>query len=297
LIAPGFLVTAAAGLLTCWADRKISARLQWRQGPPWYQPLADILKLLGKEVILPEGAAKTVFLGAPLVGLAAVTLVSTMLWLPPLGFIGDLIVVLYLLTIPSTALIIGGSASRNPLAAIGASREMKLILAYELPFLLVVLTVADKAGSLLLGQIVAYQTANGLLLFKPSGLLAGLAALLVVQAKLALAPFDIPEAEQELMGGPLLEYSGAPLAVFKLTRAMLFYILPVFLIILFLGGVDLSSLAGAGWFLVKYLVIVILITLIKNTNPRLRIDHAVRLFWGPVTIMAAAGFVLALLGF
>jgi NADH-quinone oxidoreductase subunit H len=220
-----------------------------------------------------------------------------MLWLPPLGFIGDLIVVLYLLTIPSTALIIGGSASRNPLAAIGASREMKLILAYELPFLLVVLTVADKAGSLLLGQIVAYQTANGLLLFKPSGLLAGLAALLVVQAKLALAPFDIPEAEQELMGGPLLEYSGAPLAVFKLTRAMLFYILPVFLIILFLGGVDLSSLAGAGWFLVKYLVIVILITLIKNTNPRLRIDHAVRLFWGPVTIMAAAGFVLALLGF
>ncbi len=290
LIVPGFLLTAAVGLLTCWLDRKITARLQWRQGPPWYQPLVDIIKLLGKETIIPEGVSRIIFLGAPLVGLAAVTLVSTMLWQN--GFVGDLIVVIYLLTIPSIALIIGGSASRNPLSAIGASREMKMILAYELPFILAIFTVVAKTGSLLLGNIVSYQAVNGMLLLRPSGLLAFLAVFLVVQAKLSLAPFDIPEAEQEIMAGPYLEYSGPPLAVFKLTRAMLFFVLPVFLITLFLGGLS----GGWLWFLVKYLVLVLLIVVVRNTNPRLRIDHAVRFFWGPVAVIAVAGFVLAMAG-
>ena len=122
LIFPGFLFCAVAGLLATWVDRKVTARLQYRVGPPWFQPFADIAKLLGKETIVPEGSAKYTFLGAPLVGLAGVTLVGTLLWLVGLNlgrtFVGDLIVVMYLLTLPSLAIIIGGSASRNPLAAI-----------------------------------------------------------------------------------------------------------------------------------------------------------------------------------
>lgn len=298
LIIPGFLFTALIGLVTTWIDRKVSARVQWRQGPPWFQPFADVLKLLGKETIIPEDGSKITFLSAPLIGLAAATLVSTMLWLlnadPKATFVGDLIVIIYLLTLPSLALIIGGSASRNPLSALGASREMKLILAYELPFILAAFTVVAKTGSILIGNIATYQASHGLIAFSFSGAIAFMVTLLAVQAKLGYAPFHIAEAEQEIMGGALLEYSGPPLLAFKLANAMLFFTLPVFMITLFLGGIDLSSWLGILWFVIKYVSIVTLIILIKNTNPRIRIDQAVRFFWGPVTVAAAIGFILAL---
>lgn len=300
LIIPGFLFTAVVGLFSTWIDRKVTARVQWRKGPPWYQPFADVLKLLGKETIVPEGGSIITFLFAPLFGLAAATLVSYMLWLfnldPKGSFVGDLIVVLYLLTVPSLALIMGGSASRNPLSALGASREMKLILAYELPFILSAFTVVAKAGSIIMGNLIGYQALHGMMVLNFSGAIAFLVSLLVTQAKLGYIPFDIPEAEQEIMGGPLLEYSGAPLGVFKITKAMLFFILPVFLITLYLGGIDPTSWTGILWFILKYVIILTLIILIKNTNPRIRIDQAVRFFWGPVTILAAIGFVLALMG-
>ena len=300
LLIPGFLFTAAVGLLSTWIDRKVTARVQWRKGPPWFQPLADVLKLLGKETIIPEGGSRFTFLSAPLIGLAAVTLVSTMLWFyaadPEAGFVGDLIVILYLLTVPSLALIIGGFASRNPLSAIGSSREMKLILAYELPFILAVFTVVAKAGSIIMGNIIGIQSAQGMMLLSFSGAIAFLVSLLVVQAKLGYLPFDMAEAEQEIMGGPLLEYSGPPLAAFRLTKAMLLFTLPVFLITLYLGGIDVYSGLGILWFIVKYVIILTLIILVKNTNPRIRIDQAVRFFWGPVTVLAAVGFILAFLG-
>ena len=299
LLVPGFLFTALVGLVSTWVDRKVSARVQWRVGPPWFQPFADIAKLMGKETIVPQGASILTFLSAPLVGLAAVTLVSTMLWRanldPSASFIGDLIVIIYLLTLPSLALIIGGSSSRNPLAALGASREMKLILAYELPFILAVFTVVAKAGSIILGDIINFQVGQGMLIGSFSGALAALVSLLVVQAKLGYLPFDMAEAEQEIMGGPILEYSGPALGVFKLTKAMLFFTLPVFMVTLFLGGIDLSWI-GILWFTLKYFIILTVIILIKNTNPRLRIDQALRFFWGPVTVLAVAGFVLALFG-
>ena len=300
LVVPGFIFTAAIGLFSNWIDRKVTARLQYRVGPPWYQPLADVLKLMGKQIFVPAGGSKMVFLSAPLFGLAAATLVSTTLWLINIdrasGFIGDLIVVIYLLLIPSLALIIGGSASRSPIAALGSSREIKLILAYELPFILAVLTVVAKSGSLLLGNIISYQSTHGIMIASYSGLVAFIVTLLVIQAKLGFVPFDIAEAEQEIMAGPLLEYSGAPLAVFKITKAMLFFILPVFMITLFLGGIDIASAAGIMWFIVKYVILLVLVILIKNTNPRLRIDQAVRFFWGPVTALALIGFVLAMIG-
>ncbi|MFC1570100.1 NADH-quinone oxidoreductase subunit H, partial [bacterium] len=136
----GFIGTPLAGMLVSWVDRKVTARVQWRVGPPLLQPFWDFVKLLGKETIIPKGSAKTVFLLAPLLGLSAVALVSTILWRsildPQTGFAGDLIVVLYFLMVPSLAVILGGFASRNPIASLGASREMKLMLGYELPFIL-----------------------------------------------------------------------------------------------------------------------------------------------------------------
>lgn len=295
LIFPGFLFAASVGLIACWLDRKVTARLQWRVGPPWHQNFLDIIKLLGKETILPKGANLT-FLLSPSLGVLSAVLVATILGvsirLPLESFVGDLIVVLYLLMIPAIALIIGASSSRNPLASVGASREMKLVLGYELPFLLIVITAIIKAGGAIkLGSIIASQMASGSYIASYSGVVSFIVAIFCMQAKLGLVPFEISEAEQEIMGGVLIEYSGLPLAIFKLTKALMLYIMPLFLIVLFLGK-DLSPL----FLVAKYIGILVIIILIKNTNPRLRIDQALRFFWGPVTILALIAVALALLG-
>ncbi|MDD5558001.1 MAG: NADH-quinone oxidoreductase subunit H, partial [bacterium] len=150
LVFPGFAFTAAVGMLASWLDRKVTARVQWRVGPPWYQSAADLLKLLGKETLIPRGAPRVAFVLAPVIGLAGVTLTAGILGAvsldPGRGFVGDVIVVIYLLMFPSLALLIGGGASRNPLASIGVSREMKLMIAYEIPFILAVFTAVMKAG-------------------------------------------------------------------------------------------------------------------------------------------------------
>lgn len=296
----GFLLTAVIGLLASWIDRKVTARVQYRIGPPILQPLIDITKLLGKETCIPRGASKTTFLMAPVVGLTSVILVSSLLWVNNINsnnsFLGDLIVVLYLLTIPSISIMIGGFASRNPLASLGASREMKLILSYELPFVLAVLVPVIKSNfSLRLGEILGFQAQNGVIVGNLSGFLALVVALLCMQAKLALVPFDIPEAETEITSGPLIEYSGSGLAIYRLMKNMLLFVLPFFLIILFMGGLRFDGLHLLSGVL-KYVGLIVLITVIRNTNPRVRIDQAVRFFWGPMTTIAIIAVIFALLG-
>ncbi len=296
----GFFLTAAVGLFASWIDRKVTARVQYRVGPPVLQPLIDIIKLLGKETLVPAGASKTTFLLAPVLGLGSVILVSTLLWVNDInvgqGFMGDIIVALYLLTIPSISIIIGGFASANPLASLGASREMKLILGYELPFVLAMLVPVIKAGySIRIGDILLFQARSGVIAGNPSGILALVVALMCVQAKLALVPFDIPEAETEISGGALIEYSGAGLAVYRLMKNMLLFTLPFFLIILFMGGLRFDGI-HLLYGVLKYVGLVALITVIRNTNPRVRIDQAVKFFWGPMTVIAAIAVVLAFKG-
>jgi NADH-quinone oxidoreductase subunit H len=295
LIFPGFLFSAVVGLLAGWIDRKVTARIQWRIGPPWYQNFVDFIKLLGKETILPKGS-KITFLFAPFVGLISVALVATIIGKiiinPAESFLADLIVVLYLLIIPAIAIIMGASASSNPLASIGVSREMKLVLAYELPFVLAAVTVIIKAGNTIrLGEILNYQANSGPILGSASGLIAFVVAILCMQAKLGFVPFDISEAEQEIMAGVFIEYSGFLLAIFKLMKSMLLYVMPLFLISLFwAANTGIDSLIG------KYILLLVIIILLKNTSPRVRIDQALRFFWGPITALAIIAVVLALLG-
>jgi len=294
----GFIFTAIIGLLISWLDRKVTARLQYRVGPPLLQPFIDIVKLLGKELLIPRGVSKNVFLLAPIVGIIGAMVVSSLLFAvniyPHKTFFGDLIVVLYFLTLPSLSVILGGFASNNPLASIGASREMKLMLAYELPFVLAVVAIVVKSGlAIKLGDIISYQSQNGMFIASGSGVISFMVILLCVQAKLGLVPFDVAEAETELAAGALIEYSGPALAIFKLTKAMLFFVLPLFMTILFFGGFSSAHLLKS---LFGFIVVIVLIVVIKNTNPRLRIDQALRFFWGPVTVLATIAVILALLG-
>jgi NADH-quinone oxidoreductase subunit H len=269
----------------------------------------DIAKLLGKETLISERARGRGFLMAPLVGFAAAAVAAAILWFanvrPAHRFVGDLIVLIYILTIPAIAGIYGALASGSPHAAVGASREMKLLLAYELPLVMSALVPVvqvsqnpDFGATFSLGTIVQFQQQAGWVLSSLSGLLAAGVALVCLQAKLTLVPFDVPEAETELMGGSVLEYSGPPLAVIRLTRVLLLAVAPVYFATLFLGGL---ADAGSGWgwlaFAGKYVVVLVLIVLIRNTNPRLRIDQTVRLFWYGLAPAAALAMVLAALGY
>jgi len=297
LIIPGFLYAAIIGLLATWYDRKLTARIQWRQGPPLYQPFADILKLLGKETIVPQGPSRIIFISAPILSLVAVTVVSAMLWLTNIiryfSFNGDIILIALLLMVPSLALIIGGSLSKNPLSEAGVSREKRLLLAYEIPFVIAISIAAMRSGSLAIAGIIGYQSVHGTIISSLSGAIAFLISIFVVQAQLGFVPFDMTEAEQEIEGGPMLEYSGRLLAVFKLTKAMLLFVLPMLLITLYLGGLDMYSWTNILWFIIKFIIILILLILIKNTNPRVRIDQAVRFFYRPMTVLAVIGLILA----
>jgi NADH-quinone oxidoreductase subunit H len=295
VIFPGFIFTAVVGLFLTWIDRKVTARIHWRVGPPWFQPYADFLKLLLKETIIPEGSSKTLFLLGPLLGLIGMSIFAVMLFNmnfnPSGSFVGDLIVIIYLLALPPIGIIIGGSASKNPLASVGASREMTQYFAYELPFLIALVSIIIKAGgSVKFGEIILVQQASGPFLYSISGVIAGVVIFLCIQAKLSFVPFDIPEAEQEIMAGPYIEYSGVTLAIYKMTRAMMLLLLPLFLISVLWGGF------ANWWAILKLLLIVVLIILVKNTNPRLRIDQALKFFWIGIGALSIIGLVLAFYG-
>lgn len=292
LIFPGFLFTVVLGLVASWIVRKVSALVQWRVGPPIYQPFVDVVKLMGKEILVPEAGHRNVFMAAPIIGMAGVLLLSTMLWrialVPTTPFVGDIIVAIYLMVLPSLALILGSSASASPHASLGASREMKLVMGYELPLILAFVVVIIKTG----GQLNLAVIAEHAPVASVSGFLAFVVSLLCVQAKLGYVPFDMAEAETELGGGVLMEYSGALLAVWKIMQAMMLIALPLFLVMVFLGGFSGGVLAGAG----KMVLVLVLIILIKNTNPRVRIDQAMKFFWVYCGLLLVGAVVLATIG-
>ncbi len=295
-----FAALSVLGFLAVWVDRKVTARLQFRVGPPWYQNFADFVKLTGKEILIPEKASVFIFVFAPVIAVLAATAAGTVVLLAfakGAGFPGDAILLLYLLTVPSLAIILGGSSSGNVLASVGISREIKLLLGYELPFACALIIPALASGmTTSLADIVRFQNANGMTIGSFAGITGFVIALFALQGKIGLVPFDLAEAEAELAGGALIEYSGILLGLFKLAKAILLIVGPLFLIGLYFGGINFSSLAGIAAGILKYVLILVLFVLIKNTNPRLRIDQALRFFWGWMTLFGVTGILLAIMG-
>jgi NADH-quinone oxidoreductase subunit H len=301
LIWPGLLFVAVTGGFLSWFDRKVTAMVQFRKGPPLLQPFFDFLKLLlVKETILPARGSRITFLLAPVFALCAAILSGLLVLYPMLGirtgFSGDLIVLFYLLSIPSLAYMIGGLASGNPLASVGASREMKLIMSYELTFLLVIAGIVLKSGMhIRLFDVLQVQGIEGAFIGSISGILLFIAAVFCLQAKLGLVPFDMAEAETEITHGPFIEYSGLPYAMIKLTKYIMLFILPAFLVALFMGGFKWQGI-HILWSVLKILGVVLLLTLIRNTNPRVKIKQAMRFFFIWMNLLAVVAIVLILFG-
>ena len=301
VIFPGLIFSAAIGGFLSWFDRKITARVQFRQGPPILQPFYDFIKLLYKETILPKKGIGTVFLVSPVIALFGATMAAVFILIPlfniETGFQGDLIVIFYLLTIPMLFFIFGALSSGNPLAAVGASREIKLILSYELTFILLLAVVMYKSGmSLNLHNIIEIQTAHGAFIGSASGIILFIVAIFCVQAKLGLVPFDMSEAETEITHGLFIEYSGPAYGIIKLTKYVLWFILPAFMTALFMGGLNLTGIHILGSVL-KILSVVLLVTLVRNTNPRLKIHQAMKFFLIWMNLLVIVAFILAVFGY
>lgn len=266
------------------------------------QPFYDFFKLLlVKETILPKNGSKGVFLTAPIFAVFGASIAGVYILLPILGietgFRGDIIVIFYLLTIPSLTYIIGALASGNPLAAVGGSREMKLILSYELTFLLVLAGIILKSDmSISFNRIIEFQNLNGVFAGSISGILLFIVTIFCIQAKLGLVPFDMPEAETELADGIMIEYSGTPYAIIKLAKYIMFFILPAFLIGLLWGGLNFEGI-NILWSVLKILFVVLLLTLIRNTNPRVKIKQAMRFFLVWMNLLAIIAIVLSYFGY
>jgi NADH-quinone oxidoreductase subunit H len=237
---------------------------------------------------------------APVFAVFGATMAGVFILLPLMGiatgFKGDIFVIFYLLTIPSLSYIIGAIASGNPLAAVGSSREMKLIIGYELTFLLVIAGIILKADQQIdMYGIINAQKAGTPFIGSISGILLFIAAIFCVQAKLAFVPFDMPEAETEISEGIFIEYSGSAYALIKLSKFMMLFILPAFLIAIFMNGFSWDGI-NILWSILKVLGVVLIITLIRNTNPRVKIKQAMKFFFIWMNLFAAIGIILAYLG-
>lgn len=280
LALPGALI--AGGLVMEFVDRKLHARLQHREGPPWYQPLADSVKLLTKEELVPEDADPLVFKLVPVFALAAA--ITTYFYVPLWGtqalfsFEGDAVVVLYLLTIPTLCFFLGGWFSSSIFAAIGSVRLLTQLFAYEVPLLMAVLGPAVLAGTWSLSGMAAFHVEHPVLaLVNLPGLAIALVALL---GKLEKAPFDIPEAETELAGGTFTEYSGKLLALFRMTINVEAVVGASLLAAVFLPwGMDLHPVAVCVLLVAKVLFVVFLLALARTIFARMRIEQMVLFCW------------------
>jgi formate hydrogenlyase subunit 4 len=268
--------------------RKITARVQSRQGPPVVQPYYDLLKLLGKERM--SSARNWAFRLAPLGAFASILTATALVplggKLNAFGARVDAMTVVYLLTLGGVSILLGALAGRNTFGMIGASREMVTMIMVEPVLAMTLIMGAVRMKSLGLGSAMSGAFGSGAWI-SPAVMLV--VYLLALQAFVAKQPFDISEAEIEILEGPCIEYSGPDYALFRYAMMMkqMFYawlFVSVFVPALRAGYVPAVAVQLAGT-----LVVFVLIALVGSTNPRLRIDQAVKYY--AVLILAALGAI------
>jgi len=293
------LAAIVLGLIYKGIDRRIAARLQARVGPPLLQPFYDVRKLMVKETVLPESAVGWVYSGAPIVALAASIVLLLYIPFGPipalLGGFGDLVLVVYLMMLPSLAMVAGGMASGSPFASLGAQREMVMMLSYEVPLATIAVAFAWRLGTFSLGAIAASPIwlSVGLLGAVGLGLLA-LVTMFVIPAELSKTPFDAPEAETELAGGLLVEYSGKNLGLFYLADAVKSLAVGALAVAMFFPfPLGVGFWGELAWFLFKvFAVLVVSVSVMRVALARLQIDKAMRYYWGPMAAVGIGGLLL-----
>lgn len=281
LIFPGLLYQVAAALFLSWLDRKLVARGQERVGPPWYQPWADLIKLFGKEDIVIRGSSATVGALLPVLSVACVLAAGMCI---PIGnytassFEGDMIVVLFLLSVPSLTYFLAGWVTPSVYGVIGGNRSLLQYFSYEVPLLLGLAATAVYGQSWNLMSLMDAQRGYHWHVFvMPIGFAIALVGMI---GKLKRAPFDIPHAKSEVGAGPLTEYSGRKLALWKLTVSLQTLTGINLLVTTYLGGADrMWGYWGFGVYTIKTLLLLTGFAVVQVLYARLRIDQMADFGW------------------
>jgi NADH-quinone oxidoreductase subunit H len=290
LLFPGGLFVMASGLLYEWVDRKLLARFQNRIGPRWFQPLADVVKLLSKEEVLPEGVNSFLFYMLPVFALTGA--LTAALYVPMAGFApaysfnGDLVVTIYMLSLMTLCLGLAGANTINRFSLVGATRTLTQLFSYEAPFLLALLGPALAAGTWQISVVndFAQQAPVWMMISQPIGFLVAMVGLM---GKLELPPFDSPEAETEIVAGALTEYSGRGFALFRIGKDVELVIGLTLVAAFYLGG-----LHNPIDFLLKTLGLLLVLAFFQSLFARLRIDQVVGLWWRIGALLALLNVLL-----
>jgi NADH-quinone oxidoreductase subunit H len=278
----GFLLL---GTLYTWGERRLLGRFQSRVGPnrvgPFgiLQAIADAVKLLFKEDIIPRRADRLLFNAAPIVILAPSLMALAVVPFGAGSYVADLnIGLLYVVAmsgIASLAVLMAGYASDNKLALFGAMRAVAMLLSYEIPLVMSLLGITVLAGSMSLVDIVGAQDIP-FLLVSPLG---ALIFLIAMSAELNRSPFDVTEAESELVAGYITEYSGMKFGIFYLAEFSNVVLAGALFAILFLDGWNGYFLPSHIWFLFKVIGFLLVATWVRATLPRMRIDQILAFAW------------------
>jgi formate hydrogenlyase subunit 4 len=307
-------IASLFGMVYRGVDRKLVAHMQGRVGPPIVQPFRDVQKLLMKESIVPEGAVSWLFNAAPFITL--VTSALLLLYIPMfglqalLGGFGDALLVVYLLILPSLALAVGGFASSSPFATVGAQREMVILMSYEFPLAVAIVTLGWRVGQATMANPFMFATISQYPIWSlvgPLGVIGSLillfTLLVATSGKGAKVPFDVAEAETEIASGILVEYSGRNLCLFYVADIIKAFAMSALVVALFIPY-NLSPLVGIGtpvlagvvdglFFLVKvFAVMFISISLIRAAMARFKISQASWIYIIGLTLISLVGLIL-----
>ncbi len=302
-----FALLALIALFLVWWERKISAHIQQRFGPMrtgwhgWYQTIMDAIKLLQKEDVLVDTRDRTVFFWAPVICFVAAFAAYVVI---PFGdglIVADLnIGILYIIAVTTftiISLLMAGWGSNNKYALLGGIRSAAQVVSYEVPMILSILVVVLFSGSLSMGDIVVSQQGhvifNWFIFRLPFGPLAFITYLITATAESNRTPFDIPEAEQELVAGYNVEYSGMKFAMFFLAEFVNMFTVSAIATTLFLGGWNGPFLPSWIWFLLKTLFVVFILMIFRWTFPRLRVDQLMEFAWKFLVPLAFVNLILA----
>lgn len=304
-----FGLLALVALFLVWWERKISAHIQQRFGPMrtgwhgWYQTIMDAVKLLQKEDVLVDSRDKIVFFWAPVICFVAAFAAYVVI---PFGdglIVADLnIGILYIIAVTTftiISLLMAGWGSNNKYALLGGIRSAAQVVSYEVPMILSILVVVLFSGSLSMVKIVESQAGgfggftNWFFLRAPFGPIAFITYLITATAESNRTPFDIPEAEQELVAGYNVEYSGMKFAMFFLAEFVNMFTVSAIATTLFLGGWNGPFMPSWIWFLLKTLGVVFILMVFRWTFPRLRVDQLMEFAWKFLVPVTFANLIIA----
>ncbi|PTM56745.1 NADH-quinone oxidoreductase subunit NuoH [Desmospora activa] len=306
VLGPALLMAVVLGFVTyaILFERKVLGWMQGRIGPnrvgPWgiLQTVADILKLLLKEDIIPERADRTLFRIAPVIAFVPSFVVLAVIPFTDRWLFADigvgLLYYLALSSITTIGMLAGGWASNNKYALLGSMRSAAQMISYEIPLVMSVVGVIMAAGTLNLVEIVQAQEQVWFILPQILGFAVFFVASL---AELNRTPFDLPEAESELVAGYHVEYTGFRFAFFMLAEYVYVFAMAALTTVLFLGGwnplFDLTFIPPILWFILKFLLIVFLLIWIRGTMPRMRVDQLMEMGWKVLLPLALVNIFLS----